>query len=139
MQRIGLFKEEDITCIPTNTENYISFSFGGLRFLDSYRFLPDSLSTLISNLASGGPDKFPILNSFYPPHQVPYLLKKLTYPYDYMDDVKRFEETALPPKEAFYNSLTGEDISDDDYENVRQVWSVFNVRNLGILLRLNKW
>lgn len=100
--------------------------------------MPASLETLISNLAMGGRDKFPILNSFYPAHQVPYLLKKLTYPYDYMSDVGKFQEVELPPKEAFFNSLTDEDLSDESYENVRQVWNIFNIQNLGIIYVFTK-
>ena len=29
----------EIKCIPTNTEKYISFSLGNLRFIDSINFL----------------------------------------------------------------------------------------------------
>ena len=40
----------DITVIPTNTEKYISFSIGGLRFIDSFQFLFSSLEKLAKNL-----------------------------------------------------------------------------------------
>ena len=41
------------------------------------------------------------------------LTKGLTF--EYMDDVRKLDEAALPPTEAFYNRLKGENISDDDY------------------------
>ncbi|XP_066933395.1 uncharacterized protein [Clytia hemisphaerica] len=44
----------EITVIPTNTEKYISFSIGGLRFIDSFQFLFSSLDRLSKNL-----DTFP--------------------------------------------------------------------------------
>lgn len=49
MQKIGLNKEEDIKCIPANSETYISFSQGELRFLDTMRFIPASLQTHVEN------------------------------------------------------------------------------------------
>ena len=40
----------EISVIPTNTEKYISFSIGGLRFIDSFQFLFASLDNLAKNL-----------------------------------------------------------------------------------------
>ena len=42
------------------------------------------------------------------------LLRKGVYPYKYMDSQERFDETSLPDKEAFYNELNLESITDDD-------------------------
>ena len=47
------------------------------------------------------------------------------FPYSYLDSFQKFQETSLPPKEAFYNDLTGEDISDEDYNHTQQVWERF--------------
>ena len=41
------------------------------------------------------------------------------------------DETALPPKEAFYSNLNLEDISDEDYAHVQKVWDVFEIKNRG--------
>ena len=52
---------------------------------------------------------------------------KGVYPYEYMDSWKKFEETKLPPKIAFYSKLNYQHftascgISDQDYEDVQQV------------------
>ena len=43
------------------------------------------------------------------------LTQKGVYPYDYVDNHDRLFETQLPPKEAFYNKLNIEDISDEAY------------------------
>ena len=40
------------------------------------------------------------------------LLRKGVYPYEYMDDWKKFNETSLPEKEEFYSNLKMEDIID---------------------------
>ena len=43
------------------------------------------------------------------------LLRKGVYPYEYMDNWERFNETSLPSKESFYSNLNMEDIDDIDY------------------------
>ena len=46
------------------------------------------------------------------------------YPYEYMDGWKKFEETSLPPKDAFYSQLNMKSISDEDHEHAKQVWNI---------------
>ena len=48
-----------------------------------------------------------------------------------MDSWEKFNETTLPPKEAFYSNLNLEDISDEDYAHAQKVWDVFEINNLG--------
>ena len=43
------------------------------------------------------------------------LLQKGVYPYEYMDDWAKFNETSLPEIEDFYSHLNMEDITDADY------------------------
>lgn len=133
MEKIGLIKDQDIGCIPANSETYISFSLGKLRFLDTIRFMPASLEVLASNLAKGGATKFTCMNSVYSPNEVQLLLRKQVYPYDYMDSESKFDETALPPKAAFFNTLNDEHISDDDYTHALKVWEKFSIENLGMM------
>ena len=91
----------EIKCIPTNTEKYISFSLGNLRFVDSVNFLLSSLDKLVK-----GSDEFPIMQRRFPEENMRRLmLKKGIYPYEYMDSFERFHETQLPEKEKFYSSL----------------------------------
>ena len=59
------------------------------------------------------------------------LLRKGVYPYEDMDNWEKFDETTLPPKEAFYSNLNLEDISDEDYAHAQKVWDVFEINNLG--------
>ena len=44
-----------------------------------------------------------------------------------MDGWERFNETSIPPKEAFYSKLNLEDFTDEDYELVQKVWDVFEI------------
>ena len=48
-----------------------------------------------------------------------------------MDNWEKFNETTIPPKEAFYSELNLEGISDADYEHVKKVWEAFEIKNLG--------
>ena len=59
------------------------------------------------------------------------LLRKGAHPHEHMDSWKKFNETSLSPKKAFYSKLNLEDISDKDYNNVQKVCDVFEIRNLG--------
>ena len=59
------------------------------------------------------------------------LLRKGVYPYEYMDNWKRFNETSLPSKESFYSKLNMEDIDDVDYRHGNNVFNKFKLNNLG--------
>ena len=58
------------------------------------------------------------------------LLRKGVYPYEYMDSWKRFDETSLPDKKAFYSELNLEDITDKDYLHAQKVFKEFCI-NIG--------
>ena len=76
--------------------------------------------------------KFPIMQRRFPEENWQrLLLKKGIYPYEYMDSFERFHETQLPEKEKFYSSLSGKDITDEEYEHAKQVWAALGCRNLG--------
>ena len=59
------------------------------------------------------------------------MIRKSVYPYDYMDGWKKFEETSLPPKDAFYSRFNMKGISDQDYEHAQQVWNTMEKKTLG--------
>ena len=42
-----------------------------------------------------------------------------------MDNWKRFEETSLLDKKAFYSELNNKDITDRDYGHYQKVWKGF--------------
>ena len=44
------------------------------------------------------------------------------FPYEYMDRLERLDDTALPPKEAFFSRLKKEGISDEDYASCQEAW-----------------
>ena len=79
--------------------------------------MASSLDKLSSNLKI---DKSVSLKKYYSCNQLSLLLRKGVYPYDYVDCMKKLDETRLPPKEAFYSKLTGEGITDEDNNMLKQ-------------------
>ena len=49
-------------------------------------------------------------------------LQKGHFPYEYMDDLHKLEDRALPPQAAFFSRLKNEGISNDDYARCKSVW-----------------
>ena len=48
-----------------------------------------------------------------------------------MDGWKKFEETSLPLKDAFYSRLSLKGISDQDYEHGQESWNTMEKKTLG--------
>ena len=59
------------------------------------------------------------------------LFQKCVYPYEYVDDWKKFNEVSLPKKKDFYSHLKMEDITDADYTHVNKACKDFKINNLG--------
>ena len=100
-----------------------------LRFIDSCRFMASSLDRLASNLDD---DQCKNLRQFFDDgEQFRLMRRKGVYPYEYVDSWKKFEETVLPSKEAFYSKLNMKGISDTDYEHAQTVWNSMDEKTLG--------
>lgn len=126
MQAIGTASEKRVTCIPNNMEKYMSVTLGQLKFIDSLQFLNASLSKLVENMK-----EFPITSSKTQVEHLDLLKRKGVYPYEYVNSFERFNETRLPPKQAFYSSLAREDISHDDYRHAKKVWNTIGCNTFG--------
>ena len=98
-------------------EKFLTFNIGPFKFIDSMSFTEASLDTLVETLKSAGPEKFTHFNKKFKLHREDLLLQKGIYLYDYMDSFNRFNETELPPIEAFYNKLEKKSISEDYHQD----------------------
>lgn len=130
--------KETLTASQNNEEKYISFSKDvvvdtdkdgkdikqQLRFIDIFKFMASSVDKLVSNLNKGCCVN---TSKYYRGEQLSLLLRKRVYLYDYMNSPKRLDEAQLPPKEAFYSKLSGEDISNEDYKHAERVWKEFGM------------
>ena len=65
--------------------------------------------------------------------QYDLLTRKRVYPYEYVNSWDQFNETQLPPIDAFYSNLNTcmSSISEDDYQHAQRVWKEFGIHNLG--------
>jgi len=111
--------QEEISCIPNNTEKYIFFSLGNLKFTDSLNFMMSSLDTLVKGSA---PEDMKITEKTYRDiEKRKLLLKKGIYLYEYMDSFKKFAETELLAKEEFFSKLAGKGITNEEYAHAKKV------------------
>ena len=98
-KRLGAIK-----VVPINSEKYVTFGWRQFQFIDSLAFLNTSLDRLVS---ATPPDAFTLLSARFPDEDERKLLtRKGVYPYEYMGSYDQFEETRLPPKDAFHSTLT---------------------------------
>ena len=65
-----------------------------IRFIDSFKFLAESLDSLVNNLPE---DAFNNLKRYYTGDKLSSVMRKGVYPYEYMDSLERLKETQLPP------------------------------------------
>ena len=121
-----------VNIIGQSMEKYLLLNWGDhIVFKDSLQFMNYSLEKLVSNLHKSGRDNFREIIKEYPGAQADLLLRKGVYPYDYMDKWEKFNETQLPPREAFFSRLRDEPCSEADYDHAQLVWREFHCRTLG--------
>ena len=136
VRALGLVDEVlEVKCIPSNEEKYISFSFKfeleekrkhEIRFLDSFKFLKDSLSELVKALP-----KEDLKETFqFFGEKSELVSQKGFYPYEFMDGFEKFKKQ-LPKKTAFFSRFKQEGISEENYQHARKVWNEFSCRNMG--------
>ena len=98
-----------------------------------------SLDKLAKNLS----DKdFKFLIEEFCSRNLGLLKQKGTYPYEYMDSFKRFNEEKLTDEKIFYSSINDGEIGDDgkmsdghidfnDYLTCKKTWNKFEMKNMG--------
>ncbi|VDO07232.1 unnamed protein product [Brugia timori] len=128
------FNGANIRVIPHTEETYISFTIYisktfSLRFIDTYRFLSESLKNLATLLS---PNEFHNVNNYFKNDEFSSLAKRKSfYPYEYVSSFDKYSEEQLPNKDAFKDSATGKELSDDDYKFAQIVWNKFDCKNFG--------
>ena len=96
------------------------------------------MDKLTRNLVNGGLENFKYTRAYVDTEhegcdrKFGLLTKKGVYPYGYIDEADKFNE-GLPPQHCFYNDLTEEALSDEDYALVQEVWTTFDLQCLGDL------
>ena len=121
--------------IPKTNEEYISVRHGCIRFIDSYRFLSESLDKLVKNLDE---DDFKILKKEFPDKwQYQYLNKKLAYPYEYFNSIDDYKKPVNDlKKEDFFNKLKNDYPDDEEIKRTKEITEIFNIKDGGELTKL---
>ena len=88
-------------------------------FRDSFNFLNASLDKLSKSLHDSGKKMTNLENSLssmgYSDKVISMCYRKGVFPYEYIDNISRLNETKLPDRDKFYSSLSGQHASLDDY------------------------
>ena len=112
--------------IPKTNEEYISVTYGCIRFIDSYRFLSSGLDSLVKNLDE---DDFKILKKEFP-DKCQYLNKKLAYPYEYFNSIDDYQKPAINlKKEDFFSKLKNKCPDDEEIQRTKEIINIFNIKN----------
>ena len=116
----------DFDIIPKTNEEYISVTYGCIRFIDSYRFLSSGLDSLVKNLDE---DDFKILKKEFP-DKWQYLNKKLAYPYEYFNSIDDYRKPVHNLKKGdFFSKLKNKCPDDDEIQRTKEIIEIFNIKN----------
>jgi len=124
----------DIRVIATSTENFISFQKPvtntlSARFLDSYRFLINSLSKLADLLEDS---KMHHTKKYYrADDEFEIASQKGVFPYEYINSLYKYQEKTLPKKEEFFSSVTGRHITENEYKFAEKAFKLLKCKDLG--------
>ena len=112
--------------IPKTNEEYIAVKYGCIRFIDSYRFLSESLDKLVQSLDV---DDFIILKKNFP-EKWQYLNKKLAHPYQYFNSIDDYKKPVdNMKKEDFFSKLKNQCPDDDEIERTKEIIKLFDNKN----------
>jgi len=120
---------DDVNVIPQNSEKYLMFQIGHLRFLDSFQFLSTSLEQQISLLRKSGKHNF-VHTAKYMNADDEDTFSKGIFPCSFMTGRYKFEETQVPPIEAFHDDLKDEPLDGQDYESAQRVWARYGMKTM---------
>ena len=123
----------EIDVLGQTSEKYTRISTKHFVVHDSMSHLVGSLDSLSSSLRQRGDNGFQLIRQeFSDDLKFQCVIRKLVYPYDYIDSFEKFAE-AIPCKEAFYNKLSEEELSDDEYNRLLRTCEIFKIKTLGQL------
>ena len=118
--------------LKTN-EEYFAVKYGCFRFIDSYRFLSESLDKLVKNLDE---DDFKILKKEFP-DKWPYLNKKLAYQFEYFNNINDYKKPVDKlEKEDFFSKLKNDYPDDEEIERTKEIIEIFNIKDGDQLTKL---
>ena len=125
----------DISNPNTNLRNHFM-----LNFKDSFMFMNESLDNLSNSLRESG-HIFKMLRKVlkdegYSDEVVKMSNTKGIFPYEYIDSVKKLDETELPDISKFFSSLKQTNITEIEYKSALEMFSAAKCSNIKDYLKL---
>lgn len=139
MTKLGKYsKDKRISCIASNSNKYISFSYSHYRFLDSCQFLNSSLEELVESAKKGDCDFSYFEKAFecYSNETRELLKQKGVFPYDWFDCEDKLDKKSLPSIEAFYSKLDNDELSEKDYDRANDIYNKTNCKSFRDYVKL---
>ena len=95
-----------MSCIATNLEQFLTFTYQGLKFIDSCQFMTTSLAVLAENLRKSDEEKYHThKGTFQETFRFGYMKRRLLlFIHDVVREIRRNRDS--PPIECFYNDLS---------------------------------
>jgi hypothetical protein len=133
-------KKYNLSCIPLNTENFLTIKVNtiNLMFKDSNQFLSSSIEKLVELLKKS--DNAYSNNIFkhtrkyfsdkgYSEDDIQLLLQKGYFPYEWFDSFDKLNYDGLPPIEKFYSRLNNKGLTISEYLHSKLVYKKFNCKS----------
>ena len=133
IRELNNFTNIIIQVIPKSTEKYMSIIINKkIIFLDSLQFLKGTLDNLAANLKDT--DRKYLLSEF-PDDKLQLLKKKDKYPYEWVDDYRKFNYPRVPPDDAFNSRLNSNKrgkgngyITKEEHNHLNNVLQTFGLK-----------
>ena len=125
--------EVEFEVIPKTNEDYISVTFGFIRFIDSHRFLSMSLDGLVRN---SNEEDFEMLKK-ESLDKWQYSNKNLAYRYEHFNKIDDFKKPVDNlKKENFFTKLKTKCPGNDEIERTKEIIKVIDIKNGEELTRI---
>lgn len=126
----------NVSAIPKSGEKFMAIEINNTFVLcDSMMFLTGSLDSLSKSLPKNHQYTLLKQSSLYKklPSEKDFILlfEKWKYPYEFPQSLEEITDCkSLPPIEKFFNSLSGESISEEDHQNTQKIFNILRCENL---------
>ncbi|PAA84795.1 hypothetical protein BOX15_Mlig012932g3 [Macrostomum lignano] len=109
-------------------KNFVWFE---ICFKDTFAYLSTSLASLANRLTQEQLVHCRDLLNVYPKLQLSTLQQKGVFPYCYLDSEEKLDSvTELPSRDLFYDAMTRQECSKEEYTRAQQSWQEFDCANL---------
>ena len=125
IKALNNIKNVSFSALPRNSNKFISLKIENFIFKDSFLFLNKSLYL---TKTIGDDDRISLKQEFGQNYKL--LTKKGIYPYDYFDNIKKYNEEKIPDHTNFKNKLNNKNISNEEYKHAHNVFKIFKCKNL---------